>query len=61
MITFNQEITFSINFKAGHSTESALLYITDKLRRCSDSGNVPLLVLLDLSAVFDTVDQCLSD
>ena len=50
---------FQSGFKAGHSTESALLFITDKLRRCSDSGNVSLLVLLDFSAAFGTVDHAL--
>ena len=52
----NYEI-FQSGFKAQHSTESALLYITDELRRSSDSGMVSILVLLDLSAAFDTLNH----
>ena len=40
-----------------NTTESALLYISDELRRSSASGKVSILVLLDLSAAFDTLNH----
>ena len=40
-----------------HSTETALLSVHNSITRSLDSGNVVLLVLLDLSAAFDTIDH----
>ena len=48
--------TFQSGFKIRHSTETSLLYLTDQLRRYSDSGKVSILINLDLSAAFDTLD-----
>uniref|UniRef100_A0A803TPZ2 Reverse transcriptase domain-containing protein n=1 Tax=Anolis carolinensis TaxID=28377 RepID=A0A803TPZ2_ANOCA len=49
------------SFRPGHGTEMALVSLVDDLRRELDSGSVSLLVFLDLSAAFDTVDHgCLA-
>jgi len=44
-------------YKPGHSTESALLRIHNDLLCTLDKGEGVVLVLLDLSAAFDTVDH----
>jgi hypothetical protein len=44
-------------YRAAHSTETALLKIKDDFDRALDQGDGTLLVLLDLSAAFDTIDH----
>jgi hypothetical protein len=44
-------------YKPYHSTETALLRIQNDILRCIDAGSNVALVMLDLSAAFDTVNH----
>ena len=44
-------------YRAHHSTETAIIAVHDEIIRAINGGNVFALVLLDLSAAFDTVDH----
>ena len=44
-------------FRQGHSTETAVLRVLSDLLQAVDRGDVAALVLIDLSAAFDTVDH----
>ena len=44
-------------FREGHSTETAVVRVLSDILHAVDCGDVAALVLLDLSAAFDTVDH----
>lgn len=47
---------FQSGLRALHSTETALLKVTDSLILTADRGESTILFLFDLSAGFDTID-----
>ena len=51
--------SFQSAYKAHHSTETALLTITDDILLSLDRGVNVFLLLLDLSAAFNTVNHSL--
>ncbi len=48
---------FQSAYREGHSTETALLCVQNDILMSMDKGEVTLLLLLDLSAAFDTLDH----
>jgi hypothetical protein len=48
---------FQSAYKAGHSTETLLAHLHDHILKSMDSKKVVILVMLDLSSAFDTVNH----
>ena len=48
---------FQSAYQAGHSTETVLLSIVNDIPSTLDSDSISVLLLLDLSATFDTIDH----
>ena len=46
---------FQAGFRQHHSTESAVLYFTDEVRRSVESGKLTGALFIDLRKVFDSV------
>ena len=54
---FNLLETFQSAYKPYHSTETALVRVSNDILRAIDNKQCVLLTLLDLSAAFDTIDH----
>ncbi len=50
---------FQSGFRTKHSTESALLKVTNDILLSIDSGKSVALMMLDLTAAFDTLDHAI--
>ena len=53
----NMGEVYQSSYKRSHSTETALLKVKNDINQHVDHGKVVFLVLLDMSAAFDTVDH----
>ena len=57
MVSSSLYLPFQSAYRKYHSTETALLAVHDYFIHSLDNGKVAALILLDLSAAFDTVDH----
>ena len=55
--TFNSMDKFQSGFRNLHSTETALLKVHNDILLTVDSGSCAILIMLDLTAAFDTIDH----
>lgn len=55
-VAFNLDERFHSGPKSSHSTKTALLNVTDSFRSVAGWGQASILILLNLSADFDTID-----
>ena len=46
---------FQAGFRQHHSTESAVIYFTDEIRRSAESGKLTGALFIDLRKIFDSV------
>ena len=53
----NLSNAFQSAYRAGHNTETVLLRIINDILSALDNDNISVLLLLDLSAAFDTLDH----
>ena len=44
-------------FQKNHSTDTSLVYLTDKILTCFDSGLLTGMILIDLQKAFDTINH----
>ena len=52
---------YQSGFRVNHSTKIALIRVVNDVKISTDNHEVSILVLLDLSAAFDTVDHEILD
>ena len=55
--TFSLSDPYQSAYKQYHGTETALLRVNNDILTAIDNGKITALILLDLSAAFDTVDH----
>jgi len=54
---FSDSVRLQFAYRPHHSTERAILKVLSDILLAIDAGDLSALVLLDLSAAFDTVDH----